>query len=49
MSGEEEWYIRDGRFVFELPRTPWSDDLSFLYKSGGEAVREEGLRNCGGR
>lgn len=28
--------------------TPWSDDLSFLSKSGGEAIREEGVRNCGG-
>lgn len=40
---------RNGRSVFELPCTPWSDDFSFLCKAGGEAAREEGVRNCRGR
>lgn len=40
MSREKEWYIGDGRFVFELSCTTWSDDLSFLCKAGGKAARE---------
>ena len=49
MGGRLSSCVRDGRFVCELPCTPWSDDFSFLSKAGGEAAREEGVRNCRGR